>query len=228
MAEFVVGLDLGTRHDYTALVIVEVLAEQPRHYAIRHVERQRGKEYHELAAWVRDRLQRPPLGPGLLARVQHSLGKAPPPPSTVHVVVDETGVGIAVTEILERAELGHPLIPCSITAGTGATEENRRWRVAKSLLVSTIDALLDTGRLTIGRQVAGRETLIAELQGFRRKYTASANEVFGNGRDTPHDDLVLATALACWASEHGPAQRAGVWFVDGRSEVDPTTGEFWW
>jgi len=83
-------------------------------------------------------------------------------------------------------------------------------------------------RLAIGRQVRDRETLIAELQGFRRKYTAAANEVFGNGRLAAHDDLVLAVALAVWGCEHGPARPVGVWFLGGRSDIDPSTGEFWW
>ncbi len=75
----------------------------------------------------------------------------------------------------------------------------------------------------------GRDVLLNELTAFRRKYTAAANEVFmNNAREAEHDDLVLATALACWAVEHGPARPAHVWFLGGPSEVDPATGEYWW
>lgn len=43
--------------------------------------------------------------------------------------------------------------------------------------------------------------LVAELEAFRVKVTASANETFGAWRERDHDDLVLATALAAWAGE---------------------------
>jgi hypothetical protein len=228
MPEYVVGLDLGTRNDYTALAIAEVLAGEPRRYAVRHLERQRGRDYHELTAWVKDRLSRPPLGPSALARGVEALGHRPAAPPAVHVIIDETGVGI-VLEILERAELGHPLTAVMITAGTATTRLSAtRRHVAKAHLVSVIDATLDTSRLTMGRHVRDRETLIAELQGFRRKFTAAANETFGNGREARHDDLVLAVALAVWGGEHGPARPAGVWFLGGRSDIDPGTGEFRW
>jgi hypothetical protein len=45
------------------------------------------------------------------------------------------------------------------------------------------------------------ELLVKELQNFKVKITAAANEVFGEWREGQHDDLVLATALAAWAGE---------------------------
>lgn len=48
---------------------------------------------------------------------------------------------------------------------------------------------------------------MAELEAFRVKVTASANETFGAWRERDHDDLVLATALAAWAGEEGLKNR---------------------
>ena len=48
-------------------------------------------------------------------------------------------------------------------------------------------------------------TLTAELATFRLRNPAAANESFESWRERPHDDLVLAVALAAWlAEEAGP------------------------
>jgi hypothetical protein len=52
--------------------------------------------------------------------------------------------------------------------------------------------------------VAHAETLEMELQNFRVKITAAANETFEAWRERDHDDLVLALALAAWHAEKQP------------------------
>jgi hypothetical protein len=52
--------------------------------------------------------------------------------------------------------------------------------------------------------LAHAETLETELQNFRVKITAAANETFGAWRERDHDDLVLALALAVWHAEKQP------------------------
>ncbi len=58
--------------------------------------------------------------------------------------------------------------------------------------------------------------LVRELENFRVKITAAANETFGAWREGQHDDLVIAVALACWLAEREPrwgpdAIKSGSW-----------------
>jgi hypothetical protein len=45
--------------------------------------------------------------------------------------------------------------------------------------------------------------LVRELLTFQLKITAAAHDIYGAWRESAHDDLVLAVALACWYWEQG-------------------------
>jgi hypothetical protein len=45
--------------------------------------------------------------------------------------------------------------------------------------------------------------LAKELSNYKVKVTASLNETFNADRDSDHDDLVIALALACWKANIG-------------------------
>ena len=48
-----------------------------------------------------------------------------------------------------------------------------------------------------------------ELQNFRHKQNPKTSHVsFEHWRDSDHDDLVLAVAMACWGATGGRGQRA--------------------
>ena len=69
-----------------------------------------------------------------------------------------------------------------------------------------LQVLLQSGRLKVSQKLPLAKVLAKELAAFRVKITAAGNETFGNlWRESPHDDLVLALALACWVGERYPA-----------------------
>ena len=45
--------------------------------------------------------------------------------------------------------------------------------------------------------------MLKEMQEFKVKVTAAANETFDTFRDSVHDDLVLAACCAIWVAEKG-------------------------
>lgn len=175
---FTIGLDLGQSHDYTALAVLE---RSPPTYAVRH-------------------LQRYPLGmsyPAVVDQIFSLTTRDPLRGSTL--LVDYTGVGRPVVDALREARLPVTLIPVSITSGSTVTRgDDGSYRVPKRELVTTLQALLHSRRLTVAQGLAEADILIRELQAFRVKITASANEVYGAIRHGDHDDIVLAVALACW------------------------------
>jgi hypothetical protein len=184
---WLVGLDLGELADYSALAIVERQAAPPAaaQYAVRYLQRWPLRTaYPTVVAEVVALWRRPPLS-----------GAAP-------VLADATGVGLPVTELLAPA-LGGLLTPVLITAGSQATRDGPRWHVAKHLLVSTLQVVLQTGRLRVAPSLPEAATLRTELAGFQQRVTGAANLQYGTWRDGAHDDIVLAVALAVWWGEHG-------------------------
>jgi hypothetical protein len=194
-ARYFAGLDLGQQQDFTALAVLEqTFAPDPekkgasvRHYACRHLERF-------------------PLGtpyPALVPRLRRLVSAGRLRGCTL--VVDQTGVGRAVVDVLRAARLLVPVCAVTITGGyavTGAADGSTH--VPKQELVGTLQVLLQSRRLKIAQALAEARTLEQELANFRVKITAALNETFGAWREGQHDDLVLAVALAAWRGEREP------------------------
>ena len=181
---FYVGLDLGQVNDYSALAVLQQAPPapgppQPVRYDVRHLERWKlGSRYPEIVAAVRDRMRSPQLRAALL-------------------VVDSTGVGVAVTDMLRAAGLQFDSV--TITGGDQVHREGRQWRVPKRDLVSGVQVLLQSGRLRVAEALPEAQTLTRELLNFRYKIDPlTAHDSYGAWREGENDDMVLAVALACW------------------------------
>lgn len=111
----------------------------------------------------------------------------------------------------------------TITEGDKGSPEGADWRVPKRELVSTIQVLLQGGRLKIAEELPNAAVLIQELLHFRVKIDlVTAHDSYGPWRERVHDDLVLAIALACW---YGQIRRAASWHpVLADSERESWTG----
>jgi hypothetical protein len=106
MAYFV-GLDLGQSADYTALAVVQTVKEPngegqlEKCLHLRHLERFPLKTpYTEVADHVRDFLNSPPFTEGQYDPSRHRIAKP-----KVELLVDKTGVGAAVTDLLKERRL---------------------------------------------------------------------------------------------------------------------------
>lgn len=219
-SRFFAGLDLGQAADYTALVIAEQLlppeprpvlvaakpgappyprwevngayleerpAPVPARYDVRHIQRfALGTPYPAIVAQVGDLLSRPELG------------------REVSLVIDGTGVGRPVVDLFAAQMGAFRLVPVLITGGDTQSRVDDWHHVPKKVLISTVQVLLQSGRLRIG-QFPETTVLTSELQNYRVKVTQAANETF-NAREGAHDDLVLALALALWNGEQPGVQ----------------------
>jgi hypothetical protein len=191
---FYVGLDLGQAADYTAISVVEKTEDQdvaPLH--VRHLERPPlGTYYPEIVERVKELVSNPPL---IQTGYNWQSGR-----NEVHrpeLVVDATGVGRPVVDMLRREGLS--FAPALITGGDIEHHDNGFYKVPKRNLVSAVQIALQSGRLKIAEELALAETLRKELLNFRIKVNIStAHNSYEAWREGDHDDLVLATALACW------------------------------
>jgi hypothetical protein len=195
---FLVGLDLGQARDYTAVAVVERLEDQPSRYAVRHLERfPLGTAYPAIVEAVTALLRRPPLW------------KYTP------LVVDATGVGAPVADLLRRAGLVPVLV--KIHGGQSVTRDDEgAFRVPKRDLASVLAVLLQSRRLHVAASLRDAAVLVTEMLAFKVKISAGGTDMYEAWRERDHDDLVLAVALACWYGEH----HAGVPVFKGYFSVE--------
>ena len=133
-----------------------------------------------------------------------------------HLVVDGSGVGRPVVDMLRQGGLGCMMMPVTITGGAGETHGAGHYRVPKRDLVTGLQTLLQAGGLQIAAGMTYGKDLLAEMAEMRVKLTSSGNTQYGAWREGTHDDLVLAVALACWGERRvyprgtrGPEEHCG-------------------
>jgi len=171
------GLDLGQRQDFSALAVVE--REEPRfawmtpprrELSVRHLERMElGTPYPLVVKRVCEVMLHPKMQ-----------GQS-------RLVVDATGVGAPVVDLLRSAGMGVSLTTVTITSGERAHGQGERWHVPRGDLLAGLEVLLEAGELKICRRLREAERLVRELESMR----------LGQGGGE-HDDLVFAVALAVW------------------------------
>lgn len=95
--------------------------------------------------------------------------------------------------------------PVTITAGSKASPDGAGFRVAKAQLVSVLQVLLQwtPSRLRIDPALSHAHLLVNEMNNFKVKVSAAANESYESWREADHDDLVLCVAIAAWVAERG-------------------------
>jgi hypothetical protein len=188
---YLAGLDLGQPNEYSALTILQrTITRNPteKFFAVRHLERfPLGTSYPEICNHVADLFDEPPLSNG-------------------NLVVDQTGVGRAVVDLIRRARPQAIIRPVTIIAGHAVVPEEAGWNVPKQELVSVMQVLLQSRRLQVARALPMAPVLVRELETFRAKITVGASEAFQSWRERDHDDLVLAVAMAAWVGDRGLKQ----------------------
>jgi hypothetical protein len=180
---WIIGLDVGQQHDYTAWCVVQQLGNRPTYvYHVRHLERFPLKlNYVTMCEALGERIAQMPQVTGAT------------------LVLDCTGVGRPFADYLRT--LGVSPVEVTVTGGTDATQVPRGYHVPKAELITTLQLLLGSERLRIASDLPEAQTLVKELVGYRRKITAALHTVFGAWREGQHDDLLFAAGLAVWYGE---------------------------
>jgi hypothetical protein len=189
---YTTGLDVGPAQDFTAVAVLErTRGPHPSypdrdvtHYAVRHLQRfPPGTPYGEIAAVLAKRFGDAPLANSSLA-------------------VDITGVGRPVVDLLRKAGIHAKLKPITVTGGHEAGRDaSGGWLVPRKELVSTMQVLLQERRLKVAQALPEAAMLTQELLNFKAKPSTAPLDSFEAWRENPHDDLVLAVAIAAWVGE---------------------------
>jgi hypothetical protein len=193
-ASYHIGLDLGQKHDFTAIAILE-----RRDAGLPHFLHPWAVE--ETAYQLRY-LERLPLGTPYPKIVEHIAALTRRPELQLHteLVVDGTGVGAPVVDLLRQAALPCRITSLSITAGEHAHQTHRSAAVPKRDLIATLEVMLDEEELKIAAALPERRRLVEEFMSLKAGTTRTGHETFG-AAGSNHDDLLIAVALACWSAK---------------------------
>ena len=182
---YIIGVDLGQVHDYTAVAIVE-RRQAPMGWVVRYLFRfPLGTSYVEIVEEIRRLMYLPAL------RGQSQL------------VLDATGVGRPVLDLFRQAGMGCRPVGISIHGGDAVTPDRAisGYRVPKRDIVSNLEVRFELGQVKINRSLPYADLLLKELQNFRRHIAESGHDSYGAGRSGAHDDLVLALGIAIWLGQ---------------------------
>lgn len=173
---FIVAADIAQAVDYTAVVALERLPG--RTYQVPMVTRA------------------PPNTP--YPRVVDRLiqiSSTPPFLGACHLVVDSTGVGRPILDMLRSGPV--PPVGVSITGGQHPHGGGLAFSAPKRDLIASAALAFQSGRLQIAAGADHAETLVKELTAFQVKISAAGNDTY-SAPSGEHDDLVLALAIGLW------------------------------
>jgi hypothetical protein len=190
LRSFHLGVDLGQRVDHTAFVVVEqrVVCTSRRDRVTFEFERER-----QMHVRLVDRVR---LGTGFrevveeVERLTHVLGAQS---DLVTTSVDATGMGIVVTEDLQRHRLKGELYPVVITGGLEGSYQAGFYPTPRTELLLGVQRALEKKELKVARGVRGWAALEEEMLGMRKCQSVRGPRFETMG---PHDDLVFALGLA--------------------------------
>lgn len=186
-----VGLDLGQANDFSALAAVEntEVVEPGEGYG----------KFVRSERYACRLLKRWPLGtsyPAIVADVVRMLNK--PPLDTARLIVDGTGCGRPVVDLLAVELPSYRLDAVTIVSGHTTRYSEGYYHVPKRELAAVLQVVLQHRTLTIAADPL-RDVLVKEMANFQVKISAAGNELFAaDWRTGSHDDLVLSLSLAVW------------------------------
>lgn len=210
-----IGVDIGQKIDPTAIVVCQATRRatgrmiRGASYGDGSFDQRRAFE----TVFEARSMVRMPLGtsyPAVAARIAEvAAGVRAYNPGGVYLtlVVDATGVGQPVVDILEGALRGRGVRLCAATFTHGDRLDgqiyNREVRVGKAYLVSRLQALLQTDRLRLPPQHPEAAAMARELADYEIRIDQDANDRYGAFRVGQHDDYVTALGLAVLADPPG-------------------------
>jgi hypothetical protein len=174
MQNVVVSVDLGQSNDFSAISIIE--RENPK-YLIRHLERfPIGTDYNDQVERISS----------VLTNIRNR-GIQP------LFVVDRTGVGRAVTDML-RARKETPIM-ITITGGDQIKRNGKEWNVPKRELIAPLILAYQNTEIKVPSSLPESGPLTKELLNFKLKVTATGMDTYEAEKAGMHDDLVLSVAM---------------------------------
>ena len=199
-----IGIDVGKAADPTAIVVARSeMRDDRHHFTVPFLSRvQIGTPYPDIVrrcaevingverrlVWdISEKLQMPAYLPEVENRARDS----------IWVLVDSTGVGAPVVDLLRELVPGTKICAVLFTHGEHCSVT---WRAAegtmgKGFLVSRLQVLIQSGRVHLPKGEES-EVLVEELRDYEMSISEKGTDTYGAFRVGSHDDLVTALGLA--------------------------------
>ncbi len=184
---FYLGFDPAQLFDFAALSALEVTYDVPGQdtiYRLVNLERRQRVSYPALVEWVVDALKTPAFREGAFEQPQ--------------IVLDATGVGIAVRDLLKQKNAA--LVSIMTTAGNSLNRDQDGYHVGKARIYGKFFTAFDDGRVHINQEHPHFTQLHQELKAFKSKLSAAGNALF-EADVGEHDDMITSLALPVWYFE---------------------------
>lgn len=195
---FFISADLAQVNDFTAITVIERIAQFkdrtcdiphtdsfarcPKEFHMRHIERpERGTTYPKIVERIKELYESRQLA-------YHK--KA--------VVIDITGVGRPVWDMMQNSGFRHKMNGILITGGSAVTQDNGVYHVPKRDLISCLQVAFQNGTLKIANGLPGADDLVRELINFKVKINTAGHDQYEAWREGIHDDIVLSAAMGVW------------------------------
>jgi hypothetical protein len=151
-------------------------------YDLVAMARKQGLPYDQIVDWV--------------SRIYHKpeFNRQQPP----ELVVDSTGVGVAVVDMLHTR--GLRLNAVTITAGESFSQKGSIFHVGKARLIGTFLGAFDGGKVQVNPNMPIWPQLEKEMLSYRAEISAQGRAKF-EAEEGEHDDMIFALAQAIWFGE---------------------------
>jgi hypothetical protein len=211
-----IALDPAKKQDYSALALIGELPlsdpTQPKKpfMAVRGLYRwPLGTDYDEITADVLRLAQDPRLV--VHRQLTNKWGdKVWTETNLPSLVVDATGVGEPVAEILNQPHLNlHEFCAVTIVGGEKQKYESGSWHVPRMLLLSGLEASLRRRDFKVPDNLDLVPVMVEELQNFRRKQAPETGRIsYEAFRESDHDDTIFACAIGAWSAQRRAYKRS--------------------
>ena len=191
ITDYIVAADFGRDRDHSAFATIAVRLEdhgsydyakliQPTHVVLQLGSLRRiplGTEYLEVVKQLRR----------TVTRLQSAAGWGAPT-VRVHVIVDAAGPGQVAIELIRAQQLDINFVPALLTAGieTGYSPSGKL-TIPRREVITNLRYLLEVELIRVQRNLTHKAALEAEIASVRF-----------DGRQSAHDDLVIAAGLAAY------------------------------
>ena len=194
---YYVGVDLGQARDPSAIAILEYSESKgPNRDPVTHA-------FPLIERLALRQVERLPLGAEFSAvarrvgQIARDLANVAPYryrcQTPVTIVVDATGVGRPVVEMIRKERLNSAqVVPVMITGGSESHSTKGFWHVPKTELMMRLATMVDRGEFVVAGNLNHKDDWLAEMESVK----------VGSLEGNP-DDMVIATALACWRARRG-------------------------
>ena len=203
---FIISVDLGKVNDYTAITITERIMWREKSKYVNRIWNARNENPRNFKREFHLRhIERLPLGtsyPDIVERIREIYNSPQLADKNKAIVIDITGVGQPVWDMLIAAKIMPLINGIYLTGGINSTHEiqvgGMKFTVPKRDLISGLQVAFQNGELQIAAGLPDREILVKELINFKVKININGHDQYEADREGENDDLVLSACMGYW------------------------------